>query len=89
MVNLSSAERMVWIFFTSIQVLIIARVILSWLPFRREDNDIVEFIYSFTEPILRPLRLVLPLGGMGGLDLSPIIALIIINLLQELVLNLI
>lgn len=58
---------------------ILARVIISWLPISR-DNPIVAFIDSITEPILGPIRRVLPF--MGGLDLSPFFALIFIQIAE-------
>jgi YggT family protein len=64
---------------------ILARIFLSWIPLER-NNLVVQFIYKITEPILAPFRIILPLGGMG-LDLSPIIAFFLINLLQRSIIN--
>ncbi len=61
---------------------ILARVIISWLPISRE-NAIVQLLYGVTEPILGPIRRVLP--GMGGLDLSPMIGLILIWVAQQVI----
>ena len=50
---------------------VVARAILSWVspdPY----NPIVRFIHNVTEPVLRPIRMKLPVN-FGGLDLSPII----------------
>ncbi len=70
--------------------LIIAMAILSWLVafdvinFR---NDIVRSIWRFleavTEPALRPIRRVLP--NLGGIDVSPVILLLIILFVQKLI----
>lgn len=59
-------------------VLIIVSVILSWVGqgFR---HPIVPLIYQLTEPVLAPIRRVLP--SLGGLDLSPLVAVIIIQFL--------
>ena len=57
---------------------LIIRVILSWVnpnPF----NPLVRIFYVLTEPVLAPIRRVLP--SMGGLDLSPIVVFIAISLL--------
>ena len=54
---------------------ILGRVIISWLPISR-DNPIVMMLYGVTEPILGPIRRMLP--SMGGLDLAPIFALLLI-----------
>ncbi len=59
-------------------VLIIIGVILSWVGqgFR---HPIVPLIFQLTEPVLAPIRRILP--SMGGFDLSPLIALILIQFL--------
>lgn len=64
--------------------IILARVLLSWLPMAgiRLDarNPIVQWLYRLTEPILRPLR---PFTRMGMMDLSPLVAFFIISFLQN------
>ena len=69
--------------------IIIAVVILSWLVafnIINRHNDIVRQIsmvlYRLTEPILGPIRRVLP--NMGGLDLSPLVVLIAIWFIRSL-----
>jgi YggT family protein len=59
-------------------------VILSWLPLD-EDNPLVRGIRAVTEPVLDPIRRVLP--PMGGFDLSPMILLIALRLLKALLLR--
>lgn len=62
--------------------LILIRVILSWFP--AGLGKFSEFIFDITEPILRPLqKLIPPVGGM--LDLSPIAAFIILQIVQSLI----
>ena len=59
---------------------IIIRALLSWVnpdPY----NPIVQFLYRATEPVLRPVRRWLPFRNLG-IDLSPIIAILIIGFLQ-------
>ena len=52
-------------------ILLVVRVLFSWLPPRAQANRLYEFLYAITEPVLRPFRRVLP--PVGGLDLSPIL----------------
>ncbi len=69
---------------------IIATAIMSWLlafdviNFR---NDFVRTIWNFlnamTEPLLRPIRRILP--NLGGIDVSPIILLLLLMFVQELI----
>ena len=53
---------------------ILFRALLSWIPNLRQDTPIVRFLNDITEPILQPLRRVIPPIGM--MDISPMIAMI-------------
>jgi len=64
----------------ALNLAIFARIIISWLPIDR-DNAVVRILYEITEPIIGPIRRVLP--AMGGLDFSPMIALILIRVAQN------
>jgi YggT family protein len=71
-------------------VLIFIRVLLSWvprMPYNVYLRGAVRFVEESTDPYLNLFRRVLPtLGGRGmGLDLSPIVAIIVLLLLQGLV----
>ena len=61
-----------------------ARVILSWFP-AGAGNPIVQFIFAVTEPILAPIRRVVPRFGM--LDISPMVALILVAIIQAILLE--
>jgi YggT family protein len=70
-------------------IVLFARVIFSWFPITPGSalEGISDVLRMLTEPILGPLRRALPpvrLGGMG-LDLSPLIALLGIQILQRIV----
>jgi YggT family protein len=66
-------------------IALIARILLSWFPISPESPfaTIFSFLYAITEPVLGPIRRLLPPIGMGGmgLDLSPIIVFIGLQLL--------
>jgi len=68
----------------ALNILILARVLLSWVPVDR-NNPLVSFVYEVTEPILGPIRRLVP--SLGGIDLSPIIALVLIEILQRMLLT--
>lgn len=77
------------LFFYVLEMLIFARVLLSWLPIGR-GSAIVQLLYSLTDPILGPCRRMLdksPLGGGLQLDFSPIIALILMMLVKQLLIS--
>jgi len=59
---------------------IFARIILSWIPIDRE-SPIVRIILEITEPIIGPIRRVMP--SMGGFDFSPMIALLLIQVAER------
>ncbi|NLK08286.1 MAG: YggT family protein [Firmicutes bacterium] len=50
--------------------MVIARVIITWIPSLDYYHPVVRFIYDWTEPVLAPLRRLIP--PLGGFDLSPI-----------------
>lgn len=62
--------------------LILIRVLISWVspdPF----NPVVQFLYKTTEPILYPIRKILPAGLRFGIDISPIIAFLVLIFLKS------
>ena len=67
-----------WILFVAILI----RSIISWTNLE-QSNPLVVIIYQITEPILAPIRRLLP--SFGGLDLSPVVAIIIIFVIQRIV----
>jgi YggT family protein len=67
-------------------LLLFARIILSWFPISPGSAlaPVFSFLYTVTEPVLGPLRRMIPplsMGGMG-LDLSPFIVVILARVLQ-------
>lgn len=70
--------------------LLIAAAILSWLIAFNVVNtrnqfvaSVAEFLYRITEPVLRPIRNMMP--NLGGLDISPIIVILIIMLIERVI----
>lgn len=67
-------------------LLIVIRAIVSWVsvdPF----NPIVQFLNKTTDPILFPIRKLLPFSLKWGIDISPIIAVLILIFAQSFVVN--
>jgi YggT family protein len=68
--------------FLAVWVLVLGRVFLSWFdPAGRTQAG--SFVIAATEPILAPIRRVLP--STGGFDLSPIVVVIVLGVLWRLV----
>lgn len=66
--------------FTILKAALVVRVISSWLPISPYSRW-VHWSYRLSEPILGPLRRVVP--ALGGLDLTPIVAYILLNILES------
>lgn len=69
-------SNFVWLLCQVLAMAIFVRALLSWIN-PRPDNPIVKFLTDITEPILAPLRRVIPMVGM--MDLSPLIAMIVLS----------
>ena len=70
--------------------ILIAAAVMSWLiafnivnPHNQVVRMIGQFLYAITEPVLRPIRNMLP--NLGGIDISPVIVILIIILIQSVV----
>ena len=84
----------IWLIITVIQLytyIVIATVILSWLIAFNVINlhnpvvrQIAYILGQLTEPLLDPIRRTLP--SLGGLDISPVILLLLLYFLQRLIL---
>ena len=84
----------VWLIDTLVTIyiwLLIAQAILSWLlafgvvnRYNRAVAVIGDFLYRITEPALRPIRALLP--NFGGIDVSPIILILILMFLERFIL---
>jgi len=69
----------------AIWLLLLVRVLLSWWT-PRGASGLVAFVYQVTEPILAPIRRIVP--PMAGLDWSPLIALLLLGALLRVVVRL-
>ena len=70
--------------------LLIAAAILSWLiafnvvNTRNQFVDMIgRFLYAVTEPVLRPIRSIMP--NLGGIDISPVILILLIILIKYII----
>lgn len=67
--------------FAILDLFVWARVILSWVP-HNQYNEITRTVYNLTEPLLRPLRDLIPASSMG-IDISPFILLLALNMAES------
>ncbi len=61
------------------KLVLLARVLLTWFPNVDRSNPIIQFLYDITEPVLRPIRDMLPQTGM--IDFSPIVVFLVLQVL--------
>src|SRR2546423_12598880 len=72
--------------FTILKVALVVRVISSWLPIS-PYSVWVRWSYQLSEPILTPLRRIVPV--LGGLDITPIVAYILLSIIETLMFRLV
>jgi YggT family protein len=70
-------------FFTIIIWIMIARILLTWFPNINWYNQPYKAMKEITDPILEPFRKIIP--PISGIDFSPIVAFIAIELLRGLI----
>jgi YggT family protein len=66
-------------------IILLARVLLSWVQVDPR-NPIVNLINQLTEPLLAPIRRLLPQSG--GMDFSPMVAFIVVWIAEQVVMTL-
>jgi len=71
--------------FTILRFAIIVRVISSWLPIS-PYSPWIRWSYALSEPILAPLRRIVP--NFGGLDITPILAYFLLSIIESVLLRL-
>ena len=86
-------RAILWLINTIIEIyvwLLIAQAILSWLlafgvinRYNRTVSVIGDLLYRITEPLLRPIRSILP--NFGGLDISPVVLILLLYFLRVLI----
>lgn len=76
--------RFVDILFQALIFAILARVLLSWFRIA-PYNPAVRFLNDITEPILAPLRRVIP--PLGLLDITPLVALFLLSIVRDMLIN--
>jgi YggT family protein len=79
------AQAFVEVLTWTLSALILIRVILTWLPTVQLPMGLGDLVYSISEAVLGPIRRVLP--PMGGFDLSPLVALIGLRVVEEVLLR--
>jgi YggT family protein len=69
-------------------LLIMARMIVSFLPNIDMNNPIIKFVFGATEPMLAPFRAILPSTRIG-IDFSPLLLMLVVDMVFRLLANII
>ena len=72
-------------FLTILTWSVVARALIGWLPID-QSSTVYQVLFRITEPVIDPIRRVLPTTGM--IDLSPLAAILVLVVLQQMVIRL-
>lgn len=70
------------VFLWSLVACVVVRAILSWAP-SRPNNEFTRLIYRVTDPLMEPVRRVVP--PLAGIDLSGIVVIVLLQLMISVV----
>jgi YggT family protein len=81
--GITTAEQFVFSLYLVYSLLVVLYVLMSWLqlPYNIWVGRIRGFLHDTVEPLLRPIRSVLP--SFGGFDLSPLVALFGLSIVER------
>ena len=85
-----SPARLITIVFSIIQIILFARVIFSWIrvdPYHPFWGPIQRFVYEATEPVIAPVRRIMPRTGM--FDFSILVVFFLASILESILLSLV
>ena len=85
--GITTVEQFVLSLYLVYLCLIFLYVIMSWLqlPYNIWIGRLRGFLHDTVEPVLRPIRAVLP--PLGGFDLSPLVAILALGLIEQIVIS--
>jgi len=62
-------------------LVLIARIVFSWMPPRARASQLYEFLHAITEPVMRPMRRLIP--PISGIDFSPILVFVLLAIVRH------
>lgn len=77
--------QVIHILFEAVILAIVVRALLSFFPNVPPDHPAARFLDTVTNPFVMPFRRMLP--PMAGLDLSPLLAILVLNVLERVILG--
>jgi len=72
-----------------LQILIVIDALLSWVPeFRYRFREATRILEKITRPMTDPFRRLLPPSKTGGLDISPLLAIVALGIIRQILISL-
>ncbi len=85
------ALRLIDFVFTAFYIILLGRVIFSWVPISSRSPALMElrsFCYRVTEPLLQPIRrLLAPYQRNSPIDFSPLILIVLLSIVEQILLR--
>jgi YggT family protein len=72
--------QLLYNFLSIYEVILIVRILFSWIRPNR-SHPVIDWIYKLTDPVLEPVRKLIPMTGMG-IDFSPIVVFLVVGLIK-------
>jgi len=80
---ISEIELFIYVFSTVYVIVLIAYVLTSWIKLPYSLQPIQRFLYDVCDPYLRLWRRLLPFANLGGIDFTPMIAIIAVGVVSQ------
>lgn len=78
---MATVIRLILLLITVYQVILFLRVMLTWFRIDPYTNPFARILYTLTEPLLEPIRAILPSTGM--IDFSPLVAFLVLAVIER------
>lgn len=78
---MSTIFQIIFLVLRLFEVALLGRVILSWFPNVDRSNPLIQLLFDVTEPVLKPVRDMLPQTSM--FDFSPLVVFLVIQVLMS------
>ena len=72
---------LIFVVINAYEVILLLRVLLSWFRVDPYTNPFANILYKLTEPVLEPIRAILPQSGM--MDFSPLVVFVLLMAIQQ------
>ena len=79
----NAVQNFVIVFFSVYQAALLLHILASWIRMPYQLRPVVQFLYDVCDPYLRLFRRMLP--SFGPLDLSPLVALLLLGVFERVV----